>query len=130
MFCAPITFYNTLKRTLGGGEGKQPPCLRFLQYFQNFICAQNMLIYFRLHCVLYIFNRGVDGSQANLLKKVLHGVNVKKEHRIERLVCSKGFVVQVKLILAFSRFTLQVVARNDASTRTCVYNTNAGRSSC
>ena len=51
------------------GGGKQPPCLTFLKYCKNVIGAQNMLIYFRLHCLLYIFNRGVDVSQANLLKK-------------------------------------------------------------
>ena len=31
--------------------------------------VQNMLINFRLHHLLYTFNRGVDASQANLLKR-------------------------------------------------------------
>ena len=53
------------------GKGKQPPCVRFLKYCKSLISALNMLIYFRLHCLLYIFNRQVDASQANLLKKAL-----------------------------------------------------------
>ena len=38
-------------------------------YSQNFNTAQNMLIYFRLHC--YIIDREFDASQCNLLKKSL-----------------------------------------------------------
>ena len=81
MFCAPITLLQHFKDIKPGGYFgpplmllgvKQPPCLTFLKYCQNVICTQNMLIYFRLHCLLYIFNRGVDAPQANLLKKVLH----------------------------------------------------------
>ena len=49
------------------GGGGQPPCLRFLKYCKNIISAQNMLII--LCCIAGIFNRGVDASQANLLKK-------------------------------------------------------------
>ena len=82
MFCAPITFLQYFKDIkpgscfgpplmLLGGEANNPPCLTFLKYCQNVVCAQNMLIYFRLHCLLYIFNRGIDASQANLLKKAL-----------------------------------------------------------
>ena len=80
MLCALITFLQYFKGATEGGTN-DPPCLRFLKYCQNFICAQNMLIYFRLHCLLYIYLLGgVDASQANLLKKALHGVNVIKEH--------------------------------------------------
>ena len=55
----------------GGGAVQTTPCLNFLKYCKNFNSAQNMLIYFRLHCLLYIFNRGGHASQANLLKNAL-----------------------------------------------------------
>ena len=49
---------------------KQPPGLtfpKFQKYCKNFIGAQNMPI----HLITYIFNRGVDTSKTNLLKKAL-----------------------------------------------------------
>ena len=51
--------------------GQTIPLFKFLKYCKSFISAQEMPIYFRLHCLMYIFNRGVDVSQANLLKKAL-----------------------------------------------------------
>ena len=100
MFCAPITFLQYFKDIKPGGlfrvptdvtgGGKPPPCLTFLKYCQNVICTQNMLIYFRLHCLLYIFNRGVDASKANLLKKALillrYSINSQREIRFEGLI--------------------------------------------
>ena len=50
-----------------GGGGKQPPGLMFPKYCKKFIGAQNMPI----HLITYIFNRGVDASKTNLLKKAL-----------------------------------------------------------
>ena len=43
------------------------PCLRPLKYCKNLISALNMLIYFGLHCLLYMFNMRVYASQANHL---------------------------------------------------------------
>ena len=51
MFCAPIKFlqyFGNIKPVGCFGPltdvtgGKQPPCLRFLNYCQNFITAQNI----------------------------------------------------------------------------------------
>ena len=81
MFCVLIMLLQYFKNVKAGervcppshftGGAKQPPCLRFLKYCNNVINAQNMLMYFRLHCLLYIFNRGVAASQADLLKNAL-----------------------------------------------------------
>ena len=71
MFCAPITFLQNFKdikpgvvlapNSVTGGGANNPSAY------------PTMFIYFRLHCLLYIFNRAVDASQANLLKKALTG---------------------------------------------------------
>ena len=58
MFCAQITFDNTLRTSSRGLFGppsdiswgpKQPPGLMYLKYCKNVIGPQNMLICFRLH---------------------------------------------------------------------------------
>ena len=53
------------------GGGRTTTLLKVLKVLSNVICAQDILIYFRLHCLLYIFNNGVAASKANLLKKAL-----------------------------------------------------------
>ena len=74
--------------------GQTIPCLRFLKYCKNLISALSMLIYFRLHFLLYIFNRGVDVLQASLLKKGLANTN-----RFVRLDNSRvrSFVIILRL---------------------------------
>ena len=84
MFCARITFLQYFKYiepkicfgpsnhvTMGGGGGQTTPLLKVLKKLPKLYFAQNMLIYFRFHYLLYMFNRGVDASQANPLKKAL-----------------------------------------------------------
>ena len=39
--------------------GQTTPLLTFLKYCQNIIWTQKLLIYFRLHCLLYISSRGL-----------------------------------------------------------------------
>ena len=53
--------------SVGGGAKHPLPALMFPKYCKNFIGAQNMPI----HLITYIFNRGVDASKTNLLKKAL-----------------------------------------------------------
>ena len=77
MFYAPITFLQSFKNSKPGacfamslGGDKNPLFeIRKVLYCKNFISGQNVLINFRLHCLLEIFNKGVGASQVSLLKK-------------------------------------------------------------
>ena len=78
MYCAPITFLHYFKEHKyyfkeHKGGGGQHPRFMFLKYCKNVVGAQNILI--RIFCPnAYIFNRGVDAPQANLLKKPCHNL--------------------------------------------------------
>ena len=79
MFCAPITLLHYFQEYKTGGlfcppseiigEAKQLPSFMFLKYCNNVFSAQTCRCI--LGCIAYIFNRGVEASQANLLKKTL-----------------------------------------------------------
>ena len=79
MFCAAITFSHYFHEYKTGGlfcppvkslEGaKQPPGFMFLEYSITFLAHKTCRCI--LGCIAYIFNRGVDASQANLLKNAL-----------------------------------------------------------
>ena len=68
MFCAPITLLHYFQEYKTGGlfcpppseitgGAKHPPGIMFLKYCNNVFSAQNMPMYFRLHC-LYIYQGG------------------------------------------------------------------------
>ena len=79
MFCAPITLLHYFQEYKTGGVvlppseitggAKQPPGFMFLKYCNNVLAHKTCRCI--LGCIAYIFNRGVDASQANLLKKAL-----------------------------------------------------------
>ena len=82
MFCVPITLLHYFQEYKTGGlfcplseitGGQNNPPVLFLKYC-NLTFLAHKTCRCILGCIAYIFNRGVDASQANLLKNALETI--------------------------------------------------------